>query len=199
MRRHRVSVMFQCCMRPWAQSSVGPSLCDPWDRRIVFRVKTKQKTAQTRPGPAEAIHTLRALPGPRLCIGAPRVQFLAFMWPHRAMSQARAPVAHIASALHGRRLIPSAEDAPQTRPCAARKSRGTQTMRDRKRCGIEHACACAEQWQANQTKRPLPPKGDDDHMMICSTQSRGTQEARDSKEVSSTQSRGTQEARYSKR
>ena len=65
-------------------------------------------------------------------------------------------------------------------------------MRDRKRCGIEHACACAEQWQANQTKRPLPSKGDDDHVMICSTQSRGTQEARDSKEVSSTQSRGTQ-------
>ena len=162
--------MFQCCMRPWAQSSVGSSLCDPWDRRIVFRVKTKQKTAQTRPGRAEALHTLRALPGPRLCIGAPRVQFLAFMWPHRAMSQARAPVAHIASALHGRRLIPSAEDAPQTRPSAARKSRGTQTMRDRKRCGIEHACACAEQWQANQTKRPLPPKGDDDHVMMCSTQ-----------------------------
>ena len=33
----------------------SPSLGDPWDRRIVFRVKTKQKTAQTRPGPAEAI------------------------------------------------------------------------------------------------------------------------------------------------
>ena len=60
-------------------------------------------------------------------------------------------------------------------------------MRDRKRCEIEHACACAEQWQANQTKRPLPPKGDDDHVMMCSTQSRGTQKARYSKEVSSTQ------------
>ena len=39
--------------------------------------------------------------------------------------------------------------------------------------------------------RPVPPKGDDDHLMICSTQSRGTQEAGDSKEVSSTQSWGT--------
>ena len=153
---------------------------DPWEKRswIVFRVKTKfnKKTAQTRPGHPPA---LRALPGPRLCIGAPRVQFLAFMWPHRAMSQARAPVAHIASALHGRRLIPSAEDAPQTRPSAARKSRGTQTMRDRKRCGIEHACACAEQWQANQTKRPLPPKGDDDHVMMCSTQKVEVRKKRD--------------------
>ena len=169
--------MFQCCMRPWAQSSVGSSLGDP----CIFRVKTKFNKKQRKPVPALRRPSIPCARSPAQ--GCASVLLASNSWlscGRTGLCRRRGPQSpHIASALHGRRLIPSAEDAPQTRPSAARKSRGTQTMRDRKRCGIEHACACAEQWQANQTKRPLPPKGDDDHVMMCSTQKVEVRKKRD--------------------